>query len=115
MNKTSSAIRLTHLPTNTVVQCQNERTQHKNRATAWKMLRADGSARGRETRGGTGGQVQQQPKVGFGSQIRNYFLHPDQRVKDARTSYLVGNFHSVLDGNIQGFLDAVLRHRVGKN
>ena len=47
-------------------------------------------------------------RVGFGSQIRNYFLHPDQRVKDARTGHLVGNFHSVLDGNIQGFLDAFL-------
>jgi peptide chain release factor 2 len=54
----------------------------------------------------------QMPKVGFGSQIRNYFLHPDQRVKDARTGYTVGNFHSVLDGNIQRFLDAYLRWRV---
>ena len=52
------------------------------------------------------------PKVGFGSQIRNYFLHPDQRVKDARTGHLVGNFHSVLDGNIQGFLDAYLHFQV---
>ena len=52
--------------------------------------------------------------MGFGSQIRNYFLHPDQRVKDARTGYLVGSFHSVLDGNIQGFLDAYLRWRVGQ-
>ena len=54
------------------------------------------------------------PKVGFGSQIRNYFLHPDQRVKDARTGFPVGSFHSVLDGNIQGFLDAYLRFRAGK-
>ena len=53
----------------------------------------------------------QMPKVGFGSQIRNYFLHPDQRVKDARTGFSVGNFHAVLDGNIQGFLDAYLRFR----
>ena len=53
----------------------------------------------------------QMPKVGFGSQIRNYFLHPDQRVKDARTGFSVGSFHSVLDGNIQGFLDAYLRYR----
>ena len=51
-------------------------------------------------------------KVGFGSQIRNYFLHPDQRVKDARTGYQMGSFHQVLDGNIQGFLDAFLRWRV---
>jgi peptide chain release factor 2 len=53
-------------------------------------------------------------RVGFGSQIRNYFLHPDQRVKDARTGYNASNFHTVLDGNIQGFLDAFLRWRVGQ-
>jgi peptide chain release factor 2 len=51
------------------------------------------------------------PKVGFGSQIRSYFLHPDQRVKDSRTGYYMGNFNAVLDGNIQGFLDAYLRYR----
>ena len=54
----------------------------------------------------------QMPKVGFGSQIRSYFLHPDQRVKDSRTGYLESSFHSVLDGHIQGFLDAYLRYRV---
>ena len=54
-----------------------------------------------------------QPKVGFGSQIRNYFLHPDQRVKDARTGFLVGSFQSVMDGNIQGFLEAFLREQKG--
>ncbi len=53
-------------------------------------------------------------RVGFGSQIRNYFLHPDQRVKDARTGFTMGNFHEVLDGNLQGFLDAFLRWRVGQ-
>jgi peptide chain release factor 2 len=52
------------------------------------------------------------PKVGFGSQIRSYFLHPDQRVKDSRTGYYMGSFHAVLNGNIQGFLDAYLRYRV---
>ena len=56
-------------------------------------------------------KYQPHAKTGFGSQIRNYFLHPDQRVKDARTGFLVGNFHSVLDGNIQGFLDAFLLAR----
>ena len=54
-------------------------------------------------------RYQQQPKTGFGSQIRNYFLHPDQRVKDQRTGFHVGNFQSVLDGNLDGFLDAYLR------
>ena len=112
VNKTSSAIRLTHLPTNIVVQCQNERSQHKNRATAWKMLRARMARAEEEKReAAEAAKYQQQAKIGFGSQIRNYFLHPDQRVKDARTKYQQGNFHNVMDGDIQGFLDAVLRWR----
>ena len=116
VNKTSSAIRLTHLPTNIVVQCQNERSQHKNRATALKMLRSQ-LARVEEMKreAEQAAKYNEMPKIGFGSQIRNYFLHPDQRVKDARTGHLVGNFHSVLDGNIQGFLDAFLRWRVKKS
>jgi peptide chain release factor 2 len=115
VNKTSSAIRLTHLPTNTVVQCQSERSQHKNRATAWKMLRARMARAEEEKReAAEAAKYQQQAKVGFGSQIRNYFLHPDQRVKDARTKYQMGNFHAVMDGEIQGFLDAVLRWRAGQ-
>jgi len=115
VNKTSSAIRLTHLPTGIVVQCQNERSQHKNRATALKMLRAR-LARVEEERreAEQAAKYDQMPKVGFGSQIRNYFLHPDQRVKDARTGHMVGSFHSVLDGRIQDFLDAYLRWRVRK-
>ena len=114
VNKTSSAIRLTHFPTNIVVQCQSERSQHKNRATAWKMLRARMARAEEEKREiAEAAKYQQQAKVGFGSQIRNYFLHPDQRVKDARTKYQQGNFHNVLDGDIQGFLDAVLRWRAG--
>ena len=115
VNKTSSAIRLTHLPTGIVVQCQNERSQHKNRATALKMLRARMARMEEEKREAEqAAKYQSQAKTGFGSQIRNYFLHPDQRVKDARTGFLVGNFQSVLDGNLQGFLDAFLRWRVGK-
>jgi peptide chain release factor 2 len=115
VNKTSSAIRLTHLPTGIVVQCQNERSQHKNRATAIKMLRARLARLEEEKREAEqAAKYQSQAKTGFGSQIRNYFLHPDQRVKDARTGYMVGNFQSVLDGNLQGFLDAFLRWRVGQ-
>jgi peptide chain release factor 2 len=115
VNKTSSAIRLTHLPTNIVVQCQSERSQHKNRATAWKMLRARMARAEEEKREiAEAAKYQQQAKVGFGSQIRNYFLHPDQRVKDARTKYQQGNFHNVMDGDIQGFLDSVLRWRAGQ-
>ena len=116
VNKTSSAIRLTHLPTGIVVQCQNERSQHKNRATALKMLRSRLARLEEEKREAEqAARYNEMPKTGFGSQIRNYFLHPDQRVKDARTGYLVGNFNSVLDGNIQGFLDAYLRWRVGQD
>jgi peptide chain release factor 2 len=116
VNKTSSAIRLTHLPSGIVVQCQNERSQHKNRATAIKMLRARLARVEEEKREAEqAAKYQSQAKTGFGSQIRNYFLHPDQRVKDSRTGYMVGNFQSVLDGNtLQGFLDAFLRWRVGK-
>jgi peptide chain release factor 2 len=115
VNKTSSAIRLTHFPTGIVVQCQNERSQHKNRATAWKMLRARMARIEEEKReAAEAAKYQQQAKTGFGSQIRNYFLHPDQRVKDARTKYGQGNFHAVMDGEIQGFLDATLRWRAGQ-
>jgi peptide chain release factor 2 len=115
VNKTSSAIRLTHAPSGIVVQCQSERSQHKNRATAWKMLRARLARAEEEKReAAEAAKYQQQAKTGFGSQIRNYFLHPDQRVKDARTKFQMGNFHTVLDGDIQGFLDSVLRWRAGQ-
>jgi peptide chain release factor 2 len=115
VNKTSSAVRLTHLPTNIVVQCQNERSQHKNRAAAWKMLRAKMARLEEEKREAEQAEkYKNKARVGFGSQIRNYFLHPDQRVKDARTGHAVGSFHSVMDGNIQGFLDAYLRWRVAQ-
>ena len=117
VNKTDSAIRLTHGPTGTVVQCQNERSQHKNRATAWKMLRSQLARIEEEKLEAEQAQkYKDRAKVGFGSQIRNYFLHPDQRVKDARTGHSAGNFQSVLDGNIQDFLEAYLRWRVkGEN
>jgi peptide chain release factor 2 len=113
VNKTSSAIRLTHIPTGIVVQCQNERSQHKNRAFAWKMLRARMVRAEEEKREAQDAEkYKSQARTGFGSQIRNYFLHPDQRVKDARTGYSSTQFHDVLDGDIQGFLDSFLRWRV---
>ena len=113
VNKTASAIRLTHLPTNIVVQCQNERSQHKNRATAYKILKARLVRHEEEKREAADAEkYKNKARVGFGSQIRNYFLHPDQRVKDVRTGYSATQFHDVLDGNIQGFLDSVLRWRV---
>ena len=110
VNKTSSAIRLTHFPTGIVVQCQNERSQHKNRATAIKMLRARIARMEEEKREAEQfARYKERPKTGFGSQIRNYFLHPDQRVKDQRTGHYVGSFQSVLDGNLDGFFDAYPR------
>jgi len=115
VNKTDSAVRLTHGPTGIVVQCQNERSQHKNRATAWKMLRAQMARHEEEKREAEdAAKYQNQAKTGFGSQIRNYFLHPDQRVKDVRTKFQMGNFSAVLDGDIQGFLESVLRWRAGQ-
>jgi len=116
VNKTDSAIRLTHVPTNVVVQCQNERSQHQNRATAWKMLRAKMARLEEEKREAEEAtKYATQARTGFGSQIRNYFMHPDQRVKDARTGHYVGNFNSVMDGSeIQGFLDSFLRLKAGK-
>jgi len=114
VNKTDSAVRLTHLPTNIVVQCQNERSQHKNRAAAYKMLRARLARVEEEKREAEqAAKYKDKARVGGGSQIRNYFLHPDQRVKDQRTNMLIGNFQDVLNGNIQPFLDAYLRWRVG--
>ena len=113
VNKTSSAIRLTHLPTNIVVQCQNERSQHKNRAMAMKMLRSRLVRLEEEKREAQqAAKYEGQAKTGFGSQIRSYFQHPDQRIKDERTGYKMTNFQQVLDGRIQGFLDAYLRWRV---
>jgi peptide chain release factor 2 len=112
VNKTSSAIQLRHIPTGIMVQCQAERSQHKNRATALKMLRARLARIEEEKReAAEAAKYKQMPKVGFGSQIRSYFLHPDQRVKDSRTGHAETSFHSVLDGHIQGFLDAYLRYR----
>ncbi len=113
VNKTSSAIRLTHMPTGIVVQCQNERSQHKNRYHAWKMLRARLARIEEEKREAEQlAKYQSKSITGFGSQIRNYFLHPDQRVKDSRTGFQMGNFHAVVGGDIQGFLDSFLRHRM---
>ena len=113
VNKTSSAIRLTHMPSGIVVQCQNERSQHKNRAAAWKMLRSRLMRLEDEKREAEQAQkYRDQAKVGFGAQIRNYFQHPDQRIKDARTGHAATNFQNVMDGDIQDFLEAYLRWRV---
>lgn len=110
VNKTDSAVRMRHLPTGIVVECQTQRSQHKNRAQAMKMLRARLARREEEKREAEeAAKYQNKARVGFGSQIRNYFQHPDQRVKDARTGHAMGDFQKVLDGEIQGFLDAYLQ------
>jgi len=113
VNKTESAIRLMHYETGIEVKCQNERSQHQNRAMARKMMIARLVRLADEKREAEQyAKYKNVAKVGFGSQIRNYFLHPSQRVKDSRTGYLEHHFHDVLDGNLQGFLDSYLKWRV---
>ncbi|AWV91363.1 peptide chain release factor 2 [Bradymonas sediminis] len=109
VNRTDSAVRMTHIPTGVVVQCQNERSQHKNRATAMKMMRArlyELELREREAAAAAQHSVQQD--VAFGSQIRNYVLHPYKQVKDLRTGLTVGNAEGVLDGDLDPFVEAYL-------
>ncbi len=109
VNKTDSAVRITHLPTGVVVQCQNERSQHKNKATAMKVLRAQLFERSRrEQQEKMAAIVGEKREIGFGSQIRSYTLHPQQRVKDHRTDSEMGNADAVLDGEIDGFMRATL-------
>jgi peptide chain release factor 2 len=109
VNKTDSAVRITHLPTGIVVQCQNERSQHKNKATAMKVLRAQLFERTRrEQEEKLASLAGEKREIGFGSQIRSYTLHPQQRVKDHRTDVEIGNADGVLDGDIDAFMRAVL-------
>jgi peptide chain release factor 2 len=112
VNKTSSAIRLTHLPTGLVAQCQNERSQHKNRATARKMLAARLYQMEQAKRDAELAKVySEKGQIGWGNAIRSYFLYPEQRVKDARTGAMTSDTEGVLDGDIQMFIDAELRRR----
>ncbi len=112
VNKTDSAVRITHIPSGIVVQCQNERSQHKNRARAMKVLRARLYERARlEKEEQLAALRGERLEIGFGSQIRSYTLHPAQRVKDHRTGIEVGNAQSVLDGDIDVFIRAALLAR----
>jgi len=112
VNKTDSAVRLTHLPTGLVVACQSERSQHKNRHTAMKMLQAKLVARqATEREAKLAGLQGEQTDIGFGHQIRSYVLHPYQMVKDHRTDHETGNTAAVLDGDIQPFIETYLRSR----
>ena len=117
VNKTDSAVRLTHIPTGVVAACQNERSQTKNKSTAKKMLIAklyqiERDKREAELSAKRGSKT----KIGFGGEpVRHYVLNPDQFVKDARTGLRVGNPQPVLDGKIDEFLEAYLRWKLGKN
>jgi peptide chain release factor 2 len=114
VNKTSSAIRLTHLPTNSVVQCQNERSQHQNRAVARKMLTAKLFELEQRKRDSDLAKLYgDKGQIAWGNQIRSYVLD-DRRVKDHRTGAETFNPDRVLDGDIQMFIDAYLRKRAGK-
>lgn len=109
VNRTDSAVRITHLPTGIVVQCQNERSQHKNRSTAMKILRSRLYAIQLEQRQAETDAINSEKKdIDFGSQIRSYVIHPYRIVKDHRTGFEVGNTDAVLDGDLDGFMRAYL-------
>jgi len=111
VNKTDSAVRITHLPTNIIVQCQNERSQHKNKATAMKILTAklyeyeqDKKRKQMEQFYGNKGEI------AWGSQIRSYVMQPYTMVNDHRTELKKGNVEAVLDGDLNEFIEAYLKH-----
>jgi peptide chain release factor 2 len=113
VNRTDSAVRLTHLPTGIVVQCQNDRSQHRNKATAMAMLKAriyemELQKREAETRA----EHEAKSEIGWGHQIRSYVLQPYQMVKDLRTNAETSNTQSVLDGDLDDFMAAALAHRI---
>ena len=113
INTTDSAVRITHLPTGAVVTCQQERSQIKNREKAMQMLKAklyalkieEQEAQLLEIRG-------EQKEIGWGSQIRSYVFHPYSMVKDHRTNFETGNLQAVMDGDIDGFINSLLRSKM---
>jgi peptide chain release factor 2 len=116
VNKTDSAVRITHRPSGVVVQCQNERSQSSNRAEAMKMLRSKLAERAeRERREEIAREKGQAQDVNFGSQIRSYVLHPYTMVKDHRTDYEMGDANRVLDGDLDGFVRAYLLKAANDN
>jgi peptide chain release factor 2 len=114
VNKTDSAIRLTHIPTGIVVACQSDRSQHRNRETAWKMLRArlyEAELQRREAE--SQAVADAKTEIGWGRQIRSYVLQPYQMVKDLRTNVETSDSQGVLDGDLDMFMAASLAARVG--
>jgi peptide chain release factor 2 len=113
VNKTESAVRITHIPTGIVVACQMERSQHKNRATAWSMLRARLYERELEKReAAASADAASKTEIGWGHQIRSYVLQPYQMVKDLRTGYTSGSPSDVLDGALDEFMEASLAQKL---
>ncbi len=116
MQKSDSAVRITHLPTGTVVQCQNERSQHQNKFTALKILKArihqlEMQKKEEEFNRQFGGQKQ---KIEWGSQVRSYVMHPYSMAKDHRTNYETGNVVAVMDGDLDKFIEAFLKSEFNK-
>lgn len=110
INKTSSAVRITHIPTNTVVACQSERSQIQNKETAMKMLKSKLlNLKEKEQKETIDELKGEQKDIAWGSQIRSYVFCPYTLVKDHRTNYEVGNVESVMDGNIDGFIESYLK------
>ncbi|MDR1236456.1 MAG: peptide chain release factor 2, partial [Holosporaceae bacterium] len=109
VNKTESAIRITHIPTGVVVQCQTDRSQHRNRAIAFEMLRSrlyELELRKKEEQN----SAVDKNEIGWGRQIRSYVMQPYQMVKDLRTGFEKGNIAAVLDGDLDEFLQASIIH-----
>jgi peptide chain release factor 2 len=112
VNKTSSAVRITHLPTNIVAQCQNEKSQHRNKEMAMKILKARLYELEREKREQKKQELHQNQKdIAWGSQIRSYVFNPYRMVKDHRTNHEVGDLDRVMNGDVDMFIDAYLRRR----
>jgi peptide chain release factor 2 len=116
INTTDSAVRLTHIPTGIAVACQSERSQHKNRATAWKMLRArlyEAELEKREA--AAAAEAASKTDIGWGHQIRSYVLQPYQLVKDLRTGVESTDPQKVLNGDLLPFMEASLAQRIGRD
>jgi len=112
VNKVSSAVRITHEPTGIVVQCQNERSQHKNRAQAMKLLKGKLYMLEQQKRDAELARLySSKGEIAWGNQIRSYVMQPYQMVKDHRTNFQTGNVAAVLNGELDGFIESYLRHR----